>query len=239
MTNGNLAVIPDDWEGWKLSGRFTHGPDPQIVFLDTNVLHNGKPTVRCDGPATSTNMYRELDAYRSYPDYALIQVKPGDHVVFKIWMKTNPSTTGLNGITNAGARFGFDLYGPSGRIWECSWGFPDTTDFNTYNWAAYKFVPYGTSTWVQGIIDGYIPTKIFTKNDGYSGGSGIIPPQQVNAIIPWVLMNPGYPSSESGQAWFADAELYINPPIQPQTLDFPFLVPYKPGANVQLKLTKI
>ena len=213
-SNVNLAVIPDDWERYVTEGRLANGPDPQIVFLDTSVTHNGHVSIRCDGPATSTNQWRELDAYNaSSGSYNIIQVKPGDHVVFKMWMKTNPST--LSNPTH-GARFGFDLYGSSGRIWECSWGFPATTNFdytngNDYNWSAYKYVSYGTSTWTQGIIDGYIPTKFFTENDGYSGGTKVIPAQQVSGIIPWVGVDPSYPSSQAGSAWFADAELYINP----------------------------
>jgi hypothetical protein len=203
-SNVNLAVIPDDWEGYLTQGRLVHGPDPQIVFVDTSVTHNGDVSIRCDGPATSGNQWREVDAYNaSDGPYSLFQVKPGDHVVFKIWMKTAPSTTGH---PTQGAIFGIDLYG-STRIWEVAWGYPAATDFNTVNYSAYMYVPYNTPTWIQGTIDFIVPSKTFTTNS--EGGS--IPAQQVSGMIPWIVVDPPYPSSESGQGWFAGAELYINP----------------------------
>jgi hypothetical protein len=203
----NLGVIPDAWEGYLTQGRLVHHADPQIVFVDTSVTHNGHVSIRCDGPATSTNQWRESDAYKyiggSGWGYSLFQVVPGDHVVFKIWMKTNPST-----ISNPtqGAIFGIDLYG-STRIWEVAWGYPATTDFTTMNYGAYKFLPYNTPTWTQGVIDFIVPSKTFRSNS--EGGS--IPTQTVTGMIPWICADPRYPSAQRGQVWFSDAELYINP----------------------------
>ena len=205
-SNVNWAVIPDAWDQYAAQGRLVHGPDPQIVFVDTNVTHDGDVSIRCDGPATSGNPDREVDLYNvSKSPSSHLQVQPGDHVVFSIWMKTGAST-----LSNPlyGAYFGVDLYGNSSRIWEVAWGYPATTDFNAMNYGAYKYVPYGTSVWTQGTIDFIAPSKIFTSNsEGHS-----ITAQTVSSMIPWIAVEPPYPSSEAGQVWFADAVLYINPP---------------------------
>jgi hypothetical protein len=122
-------------------------------------------------------------------------------------MKTNPST-----ISNPtqGAIFGIDLYG-STRIWEVAWGYPATTDFTTMHYNAFKFLPYNTPTWTQGVIDFIVPGKTFRSN---SEGSSI-PTQTVTGMIPWICADPRYPSAQRGQVWFADAELYINPNFTP------------------------
>lgn len=242
----NLLVIPDNCEQYLLQGRIEHGADPQIVFADPSVLHNGKPSARCDGPPTSGNPWREVDFYQFIGGqyHFLWPVTPGDHVIFKFWMKTNPST--LGGSDTRAAMFGWDLYGPSGRLWECACGFPATTNFvftdgvgPDYVWSAYDYVPYGHSAWIQKTIDGYIPTKFFTRNDSYSSTPNPIPSQQVSSIIPWVTVRPPYPSAEAGSAWFADPELYINPTGVPSGIDFDFPVAYKQAETVGLTLTKI
>jgi hypothetical protein len=102
--------------------------------------------------------------------------------------------------------FGIDLYG-STRIWEVAWGYPLTTDFSTMNYGAFKYLSYNTPTWTQGMIDFIVPGKTFTTNS--EGGS--IPAQRVSGMIPWICIDPRYPSSQAGKGWFADAELYINP----------------------------
>lgn len=198
----NLGVIPDAWEGYLTKGRVVHGPDPQIVFVDTSVTHNGHVSIRCDGPATTGNPWREVDAYGVLPGQ-VFQVKPGDHVVFNCWIKTAPST--LSNPTY-GAMILIDLYGSVGRIWEVAWGYPASTDFNTEKYGAYKHVPYG-SDWVQAVLDFIVPSKTFTSN---SEGAAI-PAQTVTRMIPVIQCPPQYPSREKGSAWFSDAELYINP----------------------------
>ena len=117
-------------------------------------------------------------------------------------MKTDHSTTGLDGNTNHGALFGVDLYGRD-RVWEVACGYPAATNFNTVNYSAYDYVPYNTPDWTQKTLDFIVPSKTFTTNS--EGGS--IPSQQISDMIPWIYMG----NHDAGSGWFADAELYINP----------------------------
>lgn len=184
--SANLAVIPS---GWNLR---------DLGHLDSSVTYNGNPSIRIDGPPTAANPYREVDTY------GVIPVKPGDHLVFKVWIKTAPSTSGGGG----GALMGLDLFGPSGRLWEVVPG--TTTNFNDpgYGWqGAYQWVPYNTD-WTLRTLDFYVPTLNFTTTDGGSP----VPPQQVNGFVAWMYMHN---EQDAGAGYFADAELYINPSVTP------------------------
>lgn len=152
--------------------------------VDYSVTYNGQPTLRFNTGKCEVN-----DGW--------IAVKPGDHVVFKCWIKTNPSS-GRGGI------IGFDVYGTYGRLWEVSneASGNDNNSFKSPKSWNYQYVPYGRD-WTQMTIDITIPSTTFTHNDyGQS-----ITPQQIRGLIPWL----GPMNSISASIWFAGAELYINP----------------------------
>lgn len=196
ISGKNLAVIPDDWEA-------TYNGGPQIYAFDYNDYRTVAPSIRIDGHVSGdVNRWREVDRHGG------ISVKPGDRIIYKVWVKTEPSLFG----NVRGGYACFDLYGPSGNLWEiCPGG-----DYSKYvydpawRWqSGYQFVSYNTPQWTQLILD-YVVTDFYftTKMDGT-----VLPyPQQANAIIPWVSMHQDDLSQiGEGSGWFSDAELYINP----------------------------
>jgi hypothetical protein len=213
----NLAVIPDDWGDYKLYGDVRYDGDPQITHVDTNILHNGNVSIRIDahqGDRTGgidSNIYREVDA-----DF--IPVKPGDHIVFKVWIKTGHSTLGLDGVSGNGGIILFDYYGgsPIHRLHEHSSDNP-RNDVETYfTWGTYKddpavYVPFN-SDWTLRKLDTIVPSRVVddttvvsATNFGWGIPSGFIPVLQASGYI-----GPNNQQDE-GQVWFADAVLYINP----------------------------
>jgi hypothetical protein len=170
-------------------------PSNQIGFKDDLVLHNGHSSIRVEAP-NSFDLYREIDS-----DW--ITVKPGDHVVFRCWVKT-ASETGNAAI------IGFDVYGTSNRILEIHPCTPQSAIWNIVNTVPLQggtptYIPYG-SDWSLLTMDVVIPSTFYTHDD--FGNS--ISSQQIAGFIPWVggVWNgrSSYPN-----VWFADAELYINP----------------------------
>jgi hypothetical protein len=186
---GNLALIPDDW--W-----LTYGNGPQIIHLDYNVTHNGDVSIRLDPHTTNdVNIARECDG-------TWYSIKPGDHVVAKCWIKTDSNTPAENANPYHGARIGIDYYGPTG-----SGGITilDSRPNNTDPLSV--AVPWNTPTWTLRTWDIIIPSTIFTKD--VAGHA--IPPTQITQFVIWmqgIQLNDG---TAKGSAWFADAELYINP----------------------------
>jgi hypothetical protein len=100
--NANLAVIPDDWGDYIHRGEITYGSDPQICFLDYDIVRtSGKPSIRLSPhvEGVDNNLACEVDGtwYRT---------KAGDHIVAKIWIRTNPSTPQENADPYHGGRLG-------------------------------------------------------------------------------------------------------------------------------------
>jgi hypothetical protein len=122
--------------------------------------------------------------------------------VVSCWMKIEANA----GATPnwSGARIGVDLYDQNnGHNYLLGPWTP------TPNESA-GFVPYGTSTWTQRTIDFVVPDTAFTK-DMLTGHT--IPPTQANHFVIWMqVWDCVLGAGLSGNAWFADAELYINPP---------------------------
>jgi hypothetical protein len=196
---GNLADIPDDWQ-------LTYGTGPQIIFLDSTVVRTaGKPSMRIERhvEGVDTNSAREANGI-------WYNIKPGDHIVAKCWMKTDPSGFG---DTNpySGARIGLDFYGPAGRILGIEGNaYPETDAAQRAN-----YVPWGTSTWTQRTIEITVPATFSADGDlGYPAGSVVVPTSFVMWMQGW---SSSYGSTDPAKIWFADAELYINPVITPPT----------------------
>jgi hypothetical protein len=195
----NLAVIPNNWH-------LTYGSGPQIIYLDYSVTHNGHPSIRLEPhiAGVDINAARECDG-------TWYNVRPGDHIVAKCWIKIDDNGNNATGGTAAwsGARIGIDLYNQENGHTYLLYGISSSTYPNTEagNFAGY--VHWGTTGWVQKTIDFVVPTDYFTKN-WISGQT--IPPTQTSSIIMWLqVWSSALGSSEIGNAWFADAELYINP----------------------------
>jgi len=185
----NLAPIPN---GWSL----TYGADPQIIHLDTTVTYNGNPSIRLDQHTSADlNTARESNSF-------WIPISPGDHVVFSCWMKTTDSGYG---DTNpySGARIGIDFYSNK-RIGSLqSATYPETDQSVRLN-----YVNWGTYQWTKRTIDFIVPQTVTADGYGYPTGTLVAP----TGMILWLqVWSSTYGSTDPGQAWFADARLYINP----------------------------
>ena len=190
----NLAPIPSAWY-------LTYGSGPQIIHLDNTVVHNGKPSIRLDQHTSAdVNVDRECDSI-------WLAVKPGDHIVFSCWMKTTSS--GL-GDTNpfSGARIGIDFYDSKRITGVQSDGqhgyFPNEDDQAIAN----NYVNWGTSVWTKRTIDFVVPNTMGSDGYYYSINQQRTP----TGMIVWMqVWSSTYGSTDSGQAWFSNATVYINP----------------------------
>jgi len=201
ISANNLADVPYDWGDYNLYGRVRFGADPQICHSDTAVLHNGHVSIRIDPPfASDPKKSREINT-------KWLSVKPGDHLVFKAWIKVdaiagynfnryNPATwRGARiGISYySGTKFLYDIAGPIGTI-------PNSAADTVANW-----VLWNTNGWALRTIDCVVPSTIRDPTTGVA----TVPV----GIIGWFQVW-GYPNNEPttiGRGWIADAELYINP----------------------------
>jgi hypothetical protein len=205
-SNVNSAIIPIDWGDYNIFGDVRYGSGVQITHVDPTVLHNGDVSIRIDAhqQGVDTNHWREVDG-----NY--ISVKPGDHIVFTVWIKTGHSTLGQDGVSGNGGIMGFDYYGASGRLREHSSDNPRNDVDPT--WVTYlddptRYVPFN-SDWTLRKSDTIVPTQVFDDQTGQLATEPII------GIIPWLqasgyIVGPNHLQDE-GQVWFADAVLYINP----------------------------
>lgn len=175
-SGNNLAAIPS---GWDLSGNGL--PQSEwFAHIDYSVLGpSGNPSIRLDPDQAGTE--RDI-----FPVDYWQTVKPGDHIIFSIWIKTSSSSLGLNGDSSYGGRIGIDFYDPvNGDQYGIN------RQYSVPLTRAGSFVPWGTSTWTQFTYDVTVPA-----------GS------HINGMIPWIQV---LQINDQGQAWFADAQLYINP----------------------------
>jgi len=196
-SNVNLAVIPDDWG-------LTYGSGPQIIFLDYGVEHTpGNPSIRLEPhTAADVNVNRECDG-TWYP------VKPGDHIVAKVWIKTNPSSLG-DTQSNHGGRIGIDFYTHT----SAGYGIVDGCDEVIGTTPPGSNIPgqdcvlsWNNSIWTQKGWDVIVPTAQYTT---VHIGSTVqtCNPVQIDSLVVWLDVRP---VADAGLVWFADAELYINP----------------------------
>lgn len=137
-------------------------------------------------------------------------VNPGDHIVAKCWMKTENSTPEENTDPYHGARIGLDLY----VIYaDGSGGIVDSYPHDGAEHLA-SMVMWNTPNWTQKTWDIIIPHTVYTT---YANGQNLPSPSKVTHIVMWMqavddsLFNSSLIGSRPARAWFADAELYINP----------------------------
>jgi hypothetical protein len=196
-----LALVPSSWGDYDLYGKVTFGDDPQICHLDTAVLHNGHVSIRIDPPfASDPQKAREVNT-------KWIPVNPGDHIVFKAWIKVdtiagyqfNPDDVG----TWRGARVGISYYGANDLIRDVVGPNGEILPSSEDTIASYVF--WNTDGWVQQTIDCVVPNIIPHRITGES--------EVPKGIIAWFQVW-GYPDNAPtsfGSGWMSDTELYINP----------------------------
>ena len=189
------------------------------VFVDTQITHSGTPSIRIEPTGTSGNAARECFGMG-------VNAYPGDHIVFKCWIKIDALPVGYMAEGYAGARIGIDLryQNQDGIIMYCL----DTLEGTTYpvtpeNGHA-NYVHFGTVGWVQRTIDFIVPDAWF-YTDLYTGQA--ITPVQVNKLSMWMqVWSPLYQGDVPASAWFADTELYVNPgTVEPEQVpEFPSIL---------------
>ncbi|MDD1744793.1 MAG: hypothetical protein LUQ20_03135, partial [Candidatus Methanoperedens sp.] len=193
-TSTNLAPIPTAWY-------LTYGSGSQIIYLDTAVTHNSNPSIRLDQHTSAdANTGRECDSL-------WFAVKPGDHIIYKCWIKI--SASGI-GDTNpfSGARIGIDFYDSkriTGLQSDGKHGIYPNEDAQAIS---DHYVHWGTSGWVQRTIDFTVPNTMASDGTPYPEGQLHTP----TGMILWMqVWSSSYGSTDPGQAWFSEAALYINP----------------------------
>ena len=196
--SANLAVIPDSW----LIG------DPLVAptYLDNNVLHDGYSSVRMEKGDGSKA--REIWCMDATQGHNWIQVNPGDHIFFSVWMKTNQSSINDYNITS-GVRIGIDFYNGSSRIngiqspdgsyWTEKDGFPANSYLNYVQW---------NSNWTLRTMDFTVQSSYPTDPYGaYFNGTLVTP----DRMIPWVqVWSEENENLDEGTVWFSGSQLYIN-----------------------------
>ena len=181
-------------------------PSPQITFLDTSVLFYGQPTIRIDKhhDGLDPNIYNELDL-------CMIPIEPGDHIIMKVWIKTdnlpnyvyNPN----DWRTWGGARMVIDYYDDQHRA-IVGMANPNGAVPQTDEGVRENYVMWNTSSWTQRTIEFVVPNKI-------PAAYVVYPPlvdRTPRYIAPTIQrLNPNNNPDAEGSAWFANPELYINP----------------------------
>jgi len=200
MADKNFALIPDSWR----IGETWCAP----TYLDYNVLHNGHPSVRMEKGADASKSREILCSDKTQP-YWSIWAKPGDHIVFRVWMKTSPSTIG-DTFPSSGIRLGIDFYSgaggritgsqsPDGSVPTPEGGYPSNQYLNYVNWG---------SDWQLRTMDFIVQNQYPSDGSIYPAGQMFTP----DRIAPWIqVWSDAHGNEDGGIAWFADAELYINP----------------------------
>jgi hypothetical protein len=230
----NLAPIPNGWDHSITGQRGIHS-SPYIIYP---VTQDGRTAIKMERDpiyVTTNNavsVSNELNAL-------WLAIKPGDHIVFKMWLWSEDSTVGDNGNAYAGAMMGIDVYGGLGRICglstpdgQCAW--PNYTPAYTQN-----IVPFGSKTWTQKVMDFTVQPTYIADPYNPSGGNPVYAQVVPNGMIPTLNLYTHNPTTENACIYVADVELYINPttpPPPPINIDLSFSKPYQAGNPVTLTL---
>lgn len=193
------------------------GPSSQYASIDNTVLYNGKPSVKLTADNT-TRRTRELDCL-------WVNVKAGDHVVFRVKAKTS-ALAGSPSIYK-GARIGMDMDAPvlggieivdgvphdyvniNGQwVSGTQGGYPLTDTFPAVPISRFLLPP--NSDWTIIEWDIIIPSRIYTNT--WFGRVALPTPSQTTKIAAWLDARE---LDDPPTVWFADAELYINPSEPP------------------------
>ena len=199
-TANNLATMPTKW--WV---------DREGQKIDNTVTYNGKSSIRLD-PTSSwgNNPARECVG-------PWIAIKPGDHVVYTCWIKITASGKGDTSLFS-GARLGIDFYDSTNRITGLMSSTWEGVTYNGIaNWPssaageAANYVHWGTQGWVQRRIDFIVPWSMPGDGGSIGGSSHGYGTYVPCGMLPTIQVWGTYGSTDPGQAWFADAQIYVNP----------------------------
>ena len=182
--------------GWILT-RVALNSFTEIVHVDSSVLYNGAPSIRLDPYIVGPNSARECDG--AWVNGGYVSVSGGDHIVFTCWVRTTSSMNSLynNDPTDShgkGGRIGIDFYNGNSVVASAIVNgeyLPNGNAIAGNPHAEGSGVSWNTPTWTKLTIDCTVPS-------GYG----------VSKMIPWMQAQD---SSDTAVAWFAGAQLYINP----------------------------
>ena len=208
----NLAPFPDTWTCWR-------GPTigEACATHAYPITWNGKICARLDydvlyvaEPFSATN---EINHWPAIP------VKPGDHVVLKVWFWVPDATTSADTgamAPYAGATLNIDLESAQGRM--CAIG--SSTGKQTYHksGAPYTWLSaaetstivsnFGTKAWEQITMD-FIMAGTY-ESDGWGGmNAGIW--AAPTAMRPLICISTNDKQNEHASIYVADVEIHVNP----------------------------
>jgi hypothetical protein len=213
MPQDNKAPIPGGFD-------LIYDAVPQCAFLDTVNTHNGHTSIRSEADIVGySGGGRELDCPQPFDCH------PGQHVVFRCWIKTGRSIP-PSGWPNSelddrlGGRIGIDwrVHAPGPRIAD---GEPSDArdDYRIVT------VPFNRD-WTFVVWDLPVPTKAYSldvNGDPFPDGGT----HYVDSLHAWLDVRP---LKDQGKVWFADAEFYvldagesapppISPPVEPPPVE--------------------
>ena len=199
-----LFVQPNNSNLEPLSAFYAdmNGAALSYASLDKSTLHNSSPSIRV-GPDYVRGT-REVDG-------AWINVKPGDHIVFSAWIKSNSFSSG---DPYSGVEIGWDFYINSSRGYGIATidseghqaGHPNDAEI-AQNYSTLTggttYVPWGTD-WTLVTWNFYVPTTYYTYVT--TGAIHSCNPVQINSLVPWL---GGRDVTANTYCWFADPTLQI------------------------------
>ncbi len=200
-TKVNISNQFSETSGWNINR------EGQFIVSDSIYEHTaGNPSILLNATdPEGNNPDRECNS-------AAIPVNASQHVIFSCWIKITESSKGENKPW-LGARIGIDFY-DSHRITalqSSTWGgqnsylYPEIPNWSDLSEQAVwnNFVNWGTVGWQKRTIDFIVPSNMPSDGGYYPLGETHSP----STMIVWMQVGD---SSDIGQAWFADSELYIN-----------------------------
>lgn len=189
------------------------------AVYDPSVTHEGHPSI-CD---TDSGYSGEVDG-------AWVSVKPNDHVIMGVWVKTEIFSEVKD--LQAGAVMGFDFYAhtnlgfgiigsasdlqaghPTGEEQRCGYSKEFGYTINGANGLEQVSglvcrVPFGEG-WTLIKYDLIVPSDYYNyswANYPQSGNNGVLcNPIQIDSIVPIFVVK------DNAHAWFSDPFLYVNP----------------------------
>jgi hypothetical protein len=187
-------LVPFDL--WGTAQKFPTSAFTYISQVDQSITHKaGVPSIRMepvlnsdgsDRYATVNGVYTNLNKANTARecDACWITVHPGDRIVFRAWIKSDPGNG--KGYYGAGT-IGWDWYTANGLLN----GISDPT--SSTRWVAWN------RDWTLVTIDMTVPNSVQAYYDGQ-----YYTPQ---GIYPWI----GAERLNTGLVWFSEMELFINP----------------------------
>ena len=171
---------------------------PQFSFLDSAIYYTNAPSIRIQ-PASVAGA-READGI-------WYNVKPGDHIVARCWIKVDALAGFVfkpnDATTWRGGRILVDLYGHG--HWLDSHPQDGAEDESSC-------VSWGTSGWVLKTWDFIIPNTVYqvpVPYDPHPGG--YTGPSQIDSIVMVLTCGLHGGALDRANGWFSDPVLYINP----------------------------